>query len=169
MERNKEAIERFLMSQISMFSAEDPTGVEQLFHDFNLTSLDKLEIVHEVEQTFRVNISDAFFLDKTKTIGDWVSFIEKRLGMQSLDRAFIFEQTIMAIKNVCEMGVLPFKAENICEEADLTIDLGLDSLDIFVLGAELEAVFSKNLPDYYSMDSRKIKDIIDYLEKALGD
>ena len=57
---------------------ENVSGATLLREDLNVDSLDAVELIMELEDTFNVKISDDE-AQKLKTIGDIVSFIEPKV------------------------------------------------------------------------------------------
>jgi acyl carrier protein len=57
---------------------ENVSGKTRLREDLNVDSLDAVELIMELEDTFNVKISDDE-AQKLKTIGDIVSFIEPKV------------------------------------------------------------------------------------------
>jgi acyl carrier protein len=58
--------------------AENVNGATRLREDLNVDSLDAVELIMELEDTFNVKISDDE-AQKLKTIGDIVKFIEPKV------------------------------------------------------------------------------------------
>lgn len=58
--------------------SENVSGATRLREDLNVDSLDAVELIMELEDTFNIKISDDE-AQKLKTIGDIVSFIEPKV------------------------------------------------------------------------------------------
>lgn len=80
-----------------------------------------------------------------------------------MDRSEIHKKTVGIIAN--QLGV---DKEMVTPEANVVDDLGADSLDVVELVMALEEAFGLEIPDEEAEKIRTVKDILDYLEKALA-
>lgn len=82
--------------------------------------------------------------------------------MKGFKREKILQHVRNAIVRVKsdEMLVGDFES-TLSEDADL---MCIDSLSMFEIGIELENEFSRELPDFYTLNAHHVKDIVDYLD-----
>ena len=75
------------------------------------------------------------------------------------------ENTFEKLKSILERIMPDNDYSNISEESDIKTDLGLNSIGFLYLVLGIEEEFNVEIHNIYAEEFKKVKDVINYLDK----
>src|SRR6476646_2773240 len=172
----EDKVKQIIVDQLGVDSG-DVTPASSFVDDLGADSLDRVELIMALEETFGMEIPDED-AEKISTVQDAVDYIQRNAKSikQEKPKDPNYQQSIEGDTKPMAAAVEDKVKQIIVEQlgvdegevtpnASFVDDLGADSLDTVELVMAFEEAFDIEIPDEDAEKIRTVKDAIDYIDK----